>query len=357
AVRCIRQTTCRFRVSNTLLGELCRGAHKTLTVQYTCERQCPFDYFGTRCANVCSEHCEKPNNLSTCHVITGACPDGCVAGYKGDNCDMHCENERYGPGCTSRCSHFCERNSSLSTCNASTGSCFLGCLPGYNGDNCDLMCSNETYGYNCTNDCSPNCKYGKGRICDLVNGTCFYSCINGYTGLKCDIKVCSNETYGYNCTNDCSPNCKYGKGRICDLVNGTCFYSCINGYTGLKCDFKVQTATMEKAASVIMRTEHAFIVVKMGIQDLSVTSKLQRKSDKRKSYGGRRGRPRYQMYDDTKEEIVNELYTNIKLALGRVTCKREVFRRHVGPRQAERKQPHHITIPNINCTFCRKEAF
>ncbi|GFR63723.1 multiple epidermal growth factor-like domains 6 [Elysia marginata] len=114
------------------------GAHKTLTVQYTCERQCPFDYFGARCANVCSEHCEKPNNLSTCHVITGACPHGCVAGYKGDNCDMHCENERYGPGCTSRCSHFCERNSSLSTCNASTGSCFLGCLPGYYGDNCDL---------------------------------------------------------------------------------------------------------------------------------------------------------------------------------------------------------------------------
>ncbi|GFS01606.1 multiple epidermal growth factor-like domains 10 [Elysia marginata] len=136
-VKCIKQSNCKFIASNTLLGDVCRGAHKFLTVQYTCKRVCPFDYFGPGCGKVCSKLCAKPSNLSTCHAITGACLDGCFAGYTGDYCDM--------------------------------------------------MCSNQTYGYKCTKDCSRNCKYGKGRICDNVNGTCFYSCINGYTGLKCDI--------------------------------------------------------------------------------------------------------------------------------------------------------------------------
>ena len=46
-----------------------------------------------------------------------------------------------------------------------------------------------------------------------------------------------------------------------------------------------------------------------------------------------RGRPRRQWYDDIKEWTGNQLYTNIKLALDRVTWRRVASRPQNGPQQ------------------------
>ncbi|XP_041379441.1 multiple epidermal growth factor-like domains protein 10 [Gigantopelta aegis] len=131
---------------------------------------CDQGYYGSSCSETCG-HCV--NGSTTCHNVTGRCPDGCSSGWRDDTCKRACEYGYYGDKCNSSCGHCLNGNTA---CNKVTGHCHDGCGAGWKEDTCKIECSNGTHGKNCEQTCN-NCKESN---CDRFNGACFDGCIAGF---------------------------------------------------------------------------------------------------------------------------------------------------------------------------------
>nr|XP_022312499.1 multiple epidermal growth factor-like domains protein 10 isoform X2 [Crassostrea virginica] len=227
---------------------------------------CIVGKYGEECSETCSKFCQSRN----CDRKTGACNDGCLAGYTGSLCEQMCEFGKYGQNCSETCGK-CFEN----TCNHINGTCADGCAAGFMTNLCKTRCKDGRYGRDCQFNCSGNCL--NQEICDKQNGTC-ESCAEGYQGGKCDER-CETGSYGLNCTkncaaclhdtdchhvtgmcssgckkgwkdvekcdkgcvdgrygNDCAKNCsKLCKYQTCEQTKGVCLHGCLEGYTGWEC--------------------------------------------------------------------------------------------------------------------------
>ncbi|RUS69729.1 hypothetical protein EGW08_022505, partial [Elysia chlorotica] len=86
--------------------------------------------YGQDCSSNCSKNCR---GSGLCHHKTGACTDGCIAGFMGEHCDIDCIDKMYGLNCSSRCSENCAGSG---LCHYQTGACNDGCLEGFLGERC-----------------------------------------------------------------------------------------------------------------------------------------------------------------------------------------------------------------------------
>ncbi|GFN73510.1 multiple epidermal growth factor-like domains 10 [Plakobranchus ocellatus] len=138
---------------------------------------CPVGYYGPACRYLCSNKCLSME----CHNITGACLDGCQAGYTGENCQNVCRDGYYGDNCTQTCATTCPNNK----CDHVTGSCLEECPPGTTGHNCDQACRFGRFGPGCNQTCPPNCAR---RACDPKSGYCLEGCRGNYWGSDCSLQ-------------------------------------------------------------------------------------------------------------------------------------------------------------------------
>ncbi|XP_048761472.2 uncharacterized protein LOC125670387 isoform X2 [Ostrea edulis] len=206
-----------------------------------CEKTCTClicDYVTGACPSVdqncknrtygvnCLEKCGNCKNDEACNVETGACPNGCTAGYHGTLCKDACLSRQYGENCLQTCSRFCKNNR---VCDSLTGSCPEGCATGYQGSTCAQVCSFGTYGDGCSQTCG---KCLNGASCDNVNGSCSGGCSPGYKDPPFCKNACENGTYGHGCVNNCSRNCQ---DTACNHISGNCTKRCIIGYQGDFC--------------------------------------------------------------------------------------------------------------------------
>ncbi|KAK7471890.1 hypothetical protein BaRGS_00035474, partial [Batillaria attramentaria] len=91
---------------------------------------CVAGKYGPHCSQLCG-HC-KANQ--TCDHVTGACPNGCAAGWKGAmySCHEACDSGKFGENCK----HTCGSCKNGAACNTKTGACPDGCAEGFTGTAC-----------------------------------------------------------------------------------------------------------------------------------------------------------------------------------------------------------------------------
>ncbi|XP_062622134.1 multiple epidermal growth factor-like domains protein 10 [Saccostrea cucullata] len=89
---------------------------------------CDFGFYGGECSR-CPGNCLDDN----CHVQTGLC-SGCKDGFTGPTCTTECSAGLYGPNCSLTCAQ-CRDGES---CNNINGACPNGCSAGWMGEQCNL---------------------------------------------------------------------------------------------------------------------------------------------------------------------------------------------------------------------------
>ncbi|KAK3760889.1 hypothetical protein RRG08_042106 [Elysia crispata] len=126
----------------------------------------------------------------------------CREGFYGDKCHKRC-NCHLGHGCI-----------------AISGACPDGCKAGYMGTDCRTECRKYFYGVNCRHDCRlrAHCKEGRHDRCDRVTGACLTGCQDGWVPPLCDNFKCEPGLFGPDCLYEC--HCM--EGAVCHSVTGEC---------------------------------------------------------------------------------------------------------------------------------------
>lgn len=104
----------------------------------SCTQKCSGGYFGRNCSVPCG-HCDGNR---PCHHVTGACSDGCAAGFTDpqNGCFTGCSAGQHGRECSQACGSC--RNGDV--CYAATGICPAGCKEGFQGDSCMTAAAGST---------------------------------------------------------------------------------------------------------------------------------------------------------------------------------------------------------------------
>ncbi|BFZ21550.1 hypothetical protein BsWGS_24590 [Bradybaena similaris] len=209
-----------------------------------CWTPCHSGSYGAGCQSSCSQFCVTDNGTSSrvCSATNGTCLSGCRSGYRGLTCTERCAPGSFGPGCQSPCSQFCVRDNDPGThfCDHTNGTCLHGCLSGYQGPGCTQRCAPGSFGPGCKSPCSQFCvrvNDSETHFCDHINGTCLHGCLSGYHGPGCTQR-CAHGSFGPGCQSPCSQFCvrvNDSETHFCDHINGTCLHGCLSGYHGPGC--------------------------------------------------------------------------------------------------------------------------
>ncbi|XP_006812086.1 uncharacterized protein LOC102801304 [Saccoglossus kowalevskii] len=232
--------------------------------------ECPSGYYGYKCSNPCSPHCDtmscdhingrcecsdmeyygttcdnkcKCENGATCDRLSGKCL--CRPTYWGEFCSHQCEayeefidntcqcqDGRYGLNCELHCLCY---NGASPRCNRDTGDC--NCPPGWTGRDCTDCDRSLVYRDTDRPFCEKRCLHcTNGDTCHPdADGAC--NCSEGWMGNKCE--TCDRDHYGYLCEHQC--NCQ--NNAHCDLRDGTC--TCLPNYWGVFCENECQCGSSE----------------------------------------------------------------------------------------------------------------
>ncbi|XP_078616747.1 uncharacterized protein LOC144885019 [Branchiostoma floridae x Branchiostoma japonicum] len=186
----------------------------------TCDEACGTNGFGLNCEYKCSDDTDSRETCAGrlfCIQDPYAC--SCYIGFKPPECRDPCDGKTFGVNCLKDCN--CKEQ-----CDVVTGACDDGCEAGWEGSDCQTECEAGKFG----EDCTETCHCLDDVACDRFTGHCPNdTCAGGWVGEICQDRPCSEEP----CQNDgtCLDTPEEGPDYY------TC--TCTEGWEGTDCDEEI----------------------------------------------------------------------------------------------------------------------